>query len=454
MKKVITRFAPSPTGELHTGNYRTALFSWLFAEKSKGEFILRIEDTDRERSKQEYEDNIHESLAWLGLTYTERYKQSENVESHKKHLQTLIDKDIAYISKEERGERTEVIRFRNPNKRVVFTDMIRGDIEFDTTDLGDFVIAKSIDEPLFHLAVVVDDFEEGVTHIVRGEDHISNTPRHLLIQEAIGAPHPIYAHLPMVLNENREKLGKRNGAKSLLAYREEGFLPEALINYMALLGWNPGTEQEIFTVPELIEAFDMAKINKGSAVFDEVKLRWVNKEHIKRKSAKDNKEALLKVFAISKYADKITPLMKDKLVALFMERIETYGDMQTLIDSGEVDFLFETPTVKADDVVWKKMLEKASPEFNPYLKTVEYLEYVLKMFQEIPEENFVSDIIKESIWDYATKEGRGDVLWPLRFSLTGKQQSPDPFTVAELLGKKEVLMRIEKAVSILKSYDE
>ena len=218
--QIVTRFAPSPTGLLHAGNYRTAVFSYLFARQHGGKFILRIEDTDRERSRPEYEVNILESLAWLGLDFDEKYRQSENASVHREYLEKMIASGHAYISQEtptKEGERAEVIRFKNPNKKVLFPDLIRGDIEFDTTELKDFVIAKSLDEPVFHLAVVVDDFTAGVTHVIRGEDHISNTPRQILIQEAIGAPCPIYAHLPLVLAPDRSKLSKRKGALPLLA---------------------------------------------------------------------------------------------------------------------------------------------------------------------------------------------------------------------------------------------
>ncbi len=280
-KKIVTRFAPSPTGYLHIGNYRTAVFSYLYAKQNNGEFILRIEDTDRERSKKEYEDNIIDSLQWLGLSYDRFYRQSEQISSHKKYLDELISKDLAYISREEAkdgsGVMKEVVRFRNPNKVVTFDDMIRGKISMDTTDLGDFVIARSIDEPLFHFAVVIDDMEEGVTHIVRGEDHVSNTPRQILIWEALGKEPPSYAHLPLVLSPDRSKLSKRKGALAITEYRSMGYLPEALLNTMALIGWHPTDDTEILTMGDLIEKFSIDRIQKSGAIFDNVKLDWINK---------------------------------------------------------------------------------------------------------------------------------------------------------------------------------
>ena len=246
---IITRFAPSPTGFLHLGSARTAFFNYLYARKNKGKFILRIEDTDKERSTREFEEDIINALSWLKIPYETLYKQSERTDIYKKYLKKLVDEDKAYVSKEEvkkEGHREEVIRFRNPNKKIKFADLVRGDIEFDTTDLGDFVIAKSSEEPLYHLAVVVDDFEMGITHVIRGEDHISNTPRQILIGEALGAPRPQYAHIPLILAPDRSKLSKRHGALAIAEYRNRGYMSEAICNYLALLGWNPGTDQEIF----------------------------------------------------------------------------------------------------------------------------------------------------------------------------------------------------------------
>jgi len=280
--KVIVRIAPSPTGPIHIGNIRTALFNYIFAKQNRGKCLLRIEDTDKERSKKEYEDNIIENLKWLGLeTDSKIWHQSERLDVYKKYLNKLINEDKAYISQETEGENREVVRFRNPNKKVTFDDLVRGEISFDTTELGDFIVAKNIDEPIYHLAVAVDDFESGVTHIIRGEDHISNTPRQILVQEAIGAPRPLYAHLPLILAKDRSKLSKRKHGESVSLdyYREKGYLPEAILNYLALLGWNPGTEKEIFTLEELIKEFNIKKVNKAGARLDEKKLAWVNRKH-------------------------------------------------------------------------------------------------------------------------------------------------------------------------------
>jgi glutamyl/glutaminyl-tRNA synthetase len=287
---IVTRFAPSPTGPLHVGGARTALVSYLYAKQTSGRFILRIEDTDKERSKPEYERDILEGLAWLEITPDETYRQSDRTDVYKKYLQSLVSRDRAYVSREQKRDGTgeiDVVRFRNPNTRVGWKDLIRGEVSFDTTELKDFVIAKSIDEPLFHLAVVVDDFESKVSHIIRGEDHISNTPRQMLIQEAIGAPRPYYAHLPLILAADRSKLSKRKHAEcaSLSHYRKTGILPEAMVNFLALLGWHPSASDasEVLSRDELLKQFELERVQKGGAVFDVNKLNWLNRHYQKRR---------------------------------------------------------------------------------------------------------------------------------------------------------------------------
>ncbi len=242
-EKIVVRYPPSPTGLFHIGNARTFLFNYLFAKQNNGQVVFRLEDTDKERSKKEYADDIIENLKWLGIEpdFSTTVRQSERKDVYKKYLEKLIVEGKAYLSKEEtieEGQRDEVIRFKNPNKKIKFNDLIRGDIEFDTTELKDFVIAKSLDEPVYHLAVVVDDFEMGVTHVIRGDDGISNTPRQILIQEAIDAPRPIYAHLPLMLAPDGTKLSKRKHGEqvSVSFYRNSGYLPEAMINFLAMVG--------------------------------------------------------------------------------------------------------------------------------------------------------------------------------------------------------------------------
>ncbi len=448
-QKIVTRFAPSPTGLLHAGTYRTALFNYLFAKQHDGKIILRIEDTDTARSKKEYEENILESLAWIGLTCDETYKQSERSDIYRKYLKKLVDEGKAYISKEtieKEGDRAEVIRFKNPGKKITFTDLIRGEVTFDTTELGDFVIAKSFEEPVYHLAVVVDDFEMEITHIIRGEDHVSNTPRHILIQEAIGAPRPIYAHLPLVLGPDRAKLSKRKGALALSEYRNRGYLPAALINYMAFIGWNPGTEQEIFTLNELIRAFDITKIQKGGAIFDGEKLRWMNKEHLKKMPVHEfYSEIKKRITGSEKYKTRgwqLSDNTLEKITPLVVEKIEVFSDIGDIIEKGELDYIFETPTYEKESLLWKKEPDVVAAK--------RHLEFTLATLSTLPEESFVTpDGVKASLWNYAEKEGRGNVLWPLRYALSGKEKSPDPFVLAMTLGKTETIIRLKIGIEKL-----
>jgi glutamyl-tRNA synthetase len=412
------------------GNYRTAVFAYLYAKKMGGKFILRIEDTDRARSKSEYEDNIIESLHWLGLSYDERFRQSEHVTSHTAHLKRLIDEDKAYVSREEAkdgsGVIKEIVRFRNPKKVVVFDDVIRGRIETDTTDLGDFVIAKSVTEPLFHLAVVVDDHEEGVTHVIRGEDHIPNTPRQMLIAEALGFPHPTYAHLPLVLAEDRTKLSKRKGALPVTEYRTMGFLPEALLNFMAFTGWNPGGEQEIYTLDELIPLFDLAKIHKGGAIFNMEKLKWMNKEHMRQQTREEQMKA------VTEHMKDYPAELLEKLLPTIIDRINAYGELAS-IEEAEFRFFIKRPDIEKERILFKD---------DEPAKAVHHLEEVKKLLDSA---DFSSpEALKGAIMPYA-EEAKGSVLWPLRMSLSGQERSVDPFTILYVLGKEESFARIDAA---------
>jgi glutamyl/glutaminyl-tRNA synthetase len=395
--KVVVRMAPSPTGPLHVGTARTTLFNYLYAKKYGGKFIMRIENTDKERSTKEFEQNILDGLEWLGLKYDEFYRQSERTEVYVSYVKKMIANGTAYISKEtpkEEGDRAEVVRFKNPNKRVVFEDLIRDKVEFDTTELGDFVIAKSPEEPLYHLAVVVDDHEMGITHVIRGEDHISNTPRQILIQEAIGAKRPVYAHLPLMLDADRQKLSKRKHGEAVSVdfYKKAGILPEALINFLALIGWNPGTEQEVFTLKELEKVFDISKVQRGGAIFNEKKLEWFNKEHIKL-------------------------LPEEEQFKILLKSIE------------HEDYLHHAPDIDVTKINWKTV---------PVEETKKHLEEVLEILSD-----------KDKIMKYAEEMGKGNVLWPLRFALSGKDKSPDPFTLIKVLGIEESRSRIASAIKLL-----
>ncbi|OHA16389.1 MAG: glutamate--tRNA ligase [Candidatus Taylorbacteria bacterium RIFCSPLOWO2_12_FULL_43_20] len=440
-KKVVTRFPPSPTGFLHIGRVRTLLFNYFFTKQNNGKMIFRLEDTDKTRSKKEYENDIIENLRWLGVEYDEGpFRQSERTDIYKKYLKQLIHDKHAYISKEEELEsetkRAEVIRFKNPNKKITFNDAVRGEISFDTSDLGDFVIAKSSDEPLYHLAVVVDDFEMGITHVIRGDDGISNTPRQILIQEAIGAPMPTYAHIPLILSEDRAKLSGRHGAVSLTEYRNAGYLPEAVINYLALLGWNPGTDQEIMTLDEIIAQFSLSKVQKAGAIFDEDKLLWFNKEHMRRLPNIQNRI----INEIARVLPEINPRIAEAMSETVLDKICIFGDINKMNENGEFEYFISDPALEKNKIAWKN----DAPEIAR-----KNLKESREILSRVDETNFNASAIKDSLWQYAEKAGKGSVLWPVRYALSGKEKSPDPFVLAGILGKKTCLERIDSAIKIL-----
>jgi glutamyl-tRNA synthetase len=442
---IITRFAPSPTGFLHVGGARSALFNYLYARQNKGKILLRIEDTDKERSKAEYTQGIFDAFKWLGLQFDETVIQSNNLPNHKKYLEKLLASGHIYISKEEvkeEGQRAEVIRFRNPNKDIVFDDLIKGQIKFNTTELGDFVIAKSIEEPIFHFANVVDDITAGITHVIRGEEHLSNTPRQILIWEAIGErERPVYGHIPLILSDTREKISKRkHGAMvSVEYYRDNGYLPEALINFLAFLGWNPGGTEEIFSLEQLISKFDINKVQKAGAIFNPEKLNWFNRQYIVKLTDQDFDEKA------KNYLPKFL-LNSGEIYArtrsLIREKITVFGDISKMFElGGELAFVKELVDFPVDMLLWKK-----SPSREESLK---HLNKVKDIVQTLDQDSFTSDNVKNAIWSYAEESGRGNVLWPFRVALTGQEKSPDPFSSAYILGKVETLRRLDLAIDRL-----
>jgi glutamyl-tRNA synthetase len=443
-KKVIVRYPPSPTGLFHVGNARTFLFNYLFAKQNNGQIVFRLEDTDKERSKKEYEDDIVENLKWLGINpdFSTMVRQSERGEIYKKILEKLISEGKAYLSKEEtveEGQRAEVIRFKNPNKKIKFNDLIRGEIEFDTTELKDFVIAKSLEEPIYHLAVVVDDFEMEVTHIIRGDDGISNTPRQILIQEAIGAPRPIYAHLPLMLAPDKTKLSKRKHGEqvSVSFYRNTGYLPQAVVNFLAMVGWNPGTDQEIFSMEELIEKFDIKKVQKKGGIFNIEKLDWINREYILHSPEEEQMSNFKNQISKTKFerVDK-SPEFWEKFLKIMLDRIHRWGEVKEVIEKGEYDYLFEKPVLEKEKIMWKN-------------QTAEKAKGNLEKVLEILDNESLPAGRQEKIMQYAEEAGKGEVLWPLRYSLSGKEKSPDPFTLIDIFGNPECKNRIQNAIKIL-----
>lgn len=426
-----------------------AVLNYLFARKNDGHIIFRSEDTDKERSTKEYEEDIMESVKWLGLDWDEFYRQSERTSVYVHALQTLIDKDAAYVSEEESkkeaGQIVKVVRLKNPNKVVKFQDAIRGEISFDTTELKDFVVARAIDDPLYHLSVVVDDADMGITHVIRGEEHISNTPRQILIQEALGYARPIYAHYPLFLGADKSKLSKRKGDVAVRDYREDGFLPEAMLNFVGILGWTPPSGKEILSLGEMVQEFDIKDLHKSGAVFDMDKLRWYNRQYLLKKDdvefaayALPPLENALKERGVSWDENTAKKLVQD-----LKERISVAADISESAMAGEFDFFFADPMPDLSHIPQKG---------GSVSDTIAHLESAKNLLYKLENEAWSdAERIKGAVWEYATSAGRGAVLWPLRYALTGKDKSPDPFEVASVLGKTAALRRIDNALKILQT---
>lgn len=465
--------APSPTGMLTLGTARATLFNWLFARHEGGVFVLRIEDTDTDRSEARYEKEILEGLAWLNINWDEGpdiggphgpYRQSERTDVYEKYLNRLLEENKAYYcycTKEEleterqaqlasgfapkysgrcrtlaeapSGREPQVIRFKTPETKIVFTDLIRGHIEFDMGLTGDIIIAKNTRTPLYNFAVVVDDFEMKITHVIRGEDHIANTPKQILFQKALDLPSPHYAHFPLVLNADRSKLSKRYAETSILAYRDQGYLPEALVNFMAFLGWHPKDEREIFTLQELAEQFELGRVQKAGAVFDEKKLTWLNAQYIKNTPT----DTLVKLLQPMLHEQKITA--SDNIIRQVVElekgRAETLTGML-----NDADFFFSLKEYDAKILVWKN----GTPD-----KAKENLELAYKTVEQIQDDAFTEMNLQKILMPVAESVGRGDLLWPLRVALSGKTASPGPFEIMAVLGKTEALRRIDRALQKL-----
>ncbi len=482
-KNVRVRFLPSPTGHWHLGGARTALFNWLFARKYGGKLILRIEDTDPERSDWKYEPEITEMMKWLGLDWDEGpdwqmvnhewqtstrgeygpYRQSERTDIYRKYLEKLLAEGKAYFcycSKEELeaqrqtlaaeglppkysghcrdlksappGREPQVIRFKMPESEVEFTDLVRGRVKFDLGLFGDIVIARNMDSVLYNFALVVDDYEMKISHVIRGEEHLANTPKQMALARALGLPEPVFAHLPLILSPDRKKMSKRFTETSVLRYQEEGYLPEAIVNFLALLGWHPQGDREIFSLPELVREFDLKRVQKAGAVFDQEKLDWLNAQYLK-KLPLDELVARLEP-RLEERGVKATKKMIKKLVEVERERMKKLGDFAKL-----TGFFFELPDYEPKLLVWKD---------DPATKTREVLEEMLAILEKSPAEDFEDkDKMNQTLSGLAEKFGRGSVFWPLRAALSGQAASPDPLSIMEVLGKKEIVARLTLAIN-------
>jgi nondiscriminating glutamyl-tRNA synthetase len=488
--------------------------------------VLRIEDTDTERSEKEFEEDIIENLKWLKIDWTEGpvskyqkeengngyigeygpYRQSKRIDIYEKYLKKLLDEGKAYycfctkeeletkrqyqisvgqvpkydgkcrsLSKEEveknlKEEKPYVIRFKNPNKKVIFNDLIRGKVEIDSSLIGDFVIAKNLSEPLYNFAVVVDDYEMKISHVIRGEDHVSNTPKQILIQEALEFPRPRFGHLPLILGPDKSKLSKRHAVTSVSEYKKEGYLPEALINFMAFLGWNPGTDKEIFSLDSLIKEFSMERVQKGGAVFNIKRLDYLNGCYIREKSLKEITKLCIPYliesglitpipeaqktvtnigflgtsgvdfsnkFKVNDTGKEITFDHLEKIISLYQERLKKLSEISEL-----TDFFFKKEiSYEKDLLMWKSYTQEEIKA------SLDKSEKILSEIKEWNKENIAKILLEES-----KKIGEGDrgyLLWPLRASLTGKKASASPFEVSEVIGKEESLKRIKIAKEML-----
>ena len=525
--QIRTRYSPAPTGISHLGSVRTALFNFLFTKKSLGKFILRIEDTDTERSKPEYEKNILESLKWLGINWDEGpvsaeiqegrpeyignygpYKQSERKEIYSKYLKKLLNEDKVYYcfcSKEDleaekqyqismgiaphysgkcanlpkstvkkylKKKKSFVIRFRVPSKIVEFEDEIRGKIKFDSSLIGDIIIAKDFTHPLYNFACTIDDYEMKITHVIRGEDILSNTPKQILLQEVLGFSHPKYAHIPLIFGTDGSKLSKRHGAKSVLEYKNEGYLPETIVNFIAFLGWNPGDEREIFPMPALIKDFSLEKIQKSPAIFNPNRLDFLNGFYIRQKSIEKLTELCLpyliaagfiipvfkteqyppayggmeisQKYKISQTKEEISFDFIKKIIAIYQERLKKISEITEL-----TSFFFEDKLNYEKKLLqWKNMSDK---------EIKSSLEKIIKVLSKIKDEDFNKEVLEKILLPEAEKFGekigkvgdRGCLLWPFRVALTGKKATAGPLEIAEILGKKKVLKRVKEAKEAL-----
>lgn len=479
LQNIRVRFAPSPTGFLHVGGARTAIFNWLFARKNNGAFLLRIEDTDQARSGQEMVQAIYDGLQWLGLDWDEEpIFQSTRFDQYQKQAHHLIEKGLAYkcfcsperlkalrekltqekggaykydrrclnlsaeeVAAKEREGVPFVIRFKVPEGQTAFEDEVYGAIKVEHAQVDDFIILRSDGVPTYHLAVVVDDHAMQISHVIRGDDHLSNTPKHVLLFDAFGWPRPQFVHVPLILGPDKQRLSKRHGATAIGEYRRSGYLSEAMLNFLTLLGWSPGDDRELFGRDELIQAFDLSGISKKSAIFDEKKLEWMNGQYFNGLPP----EALF---------DRVVPELIDEGL-LSEEEAETHrGRLLKIIElikprvlrlpefRDRTRYFFESP--KAYD-------EKGMQKHWKAPEQVERFKTLLDRFDALSDFNAgsIEPVFRELAeeWDV----GLGKVIHPVRLALTGVTFSPGMFEVMELLGKDAVMSRLEKAKAYLQA---
>ena len=425
------RFAPSPTGNLHIGGGRTALFNWLYAQSKTGQFILRIEDTDLSRSKKEYIDEILNSLRWLGFEWDEIYYQSQRFDIYKEYAQKVLKEGKAYIEKSETGK--EAIIFKVIPQKIKIIDLIHGEIEFDTSVIKDQVLIKSDGTPTYNFACVVDDALTKITHIIRGDDHISNTPKQILLYQALGFPLPEFAHLPLILAKEGGRMSKRKGATAITEYRQMGYLPQALVNFLMLLGWSPGENREIIDIKEAIKLFDIKTVNKTAAVMDMDKLDWINNQYLKSEDPQSLTDAVIPMLIEKKYIDKDN-FDRDyvlSLIKLFQPRLTVLNDF---VDWADFFFL---KNITIDPAAEQKFLaQDLSKEFKLFIDRLGKLD---KFDIAAIEASFRELVAELNIQAKA-------LIHPIRVALTGKTIGPGLFEVIYYLGKEQTKERLMKWV--------
>ncbi len=483
------RMAPSPTGPLHIGTVRTSLYNYLFARHVEGTYVLRIEDTDTERSTVEHERDIIDNLHWLGISWDEGpqaaggadigpyapYRQSQRMDRYAREAERLLADGHAYhcwcthdeleavrrqqaenkeapryngrclrLTDADRAQfeaegRKAAVRLKVPPETIRFDDLIRGEVEFDNALLGDFVIVRANGVPLYHFVVVVDDEEMAITHVIRGEDHLSNTPKHIALIRALGYREPRFAHIPLILNPDRSKMSKRKSQTAITAYREQGYLPEAMVNFLAFLGWSPGTEEEIFALDELAERFEITSVHKGGAVFDQDRLDYLNGVYIR--DLTDEQLALrLRPFLPEALDDasvlRVVPLIKERLVRL--------GDAAEL-----VAFLVETDA----EVGSRYEADALLPKNREAGETASAVAAARDALEALTPADFSADVLESRCREAAEELGwkAGDFFRPLRLAVTGRPVSPPLFGSMELLGRDRVLARLDAATGKLTS---
>ncbi len=449
-KKIKVRFPPSPTGEWHFGNVRTFVHNYLFAKKMGGEIVMRFEDTDKARNKPESYQQQLDILKKLGLDFDEGpYRQSERIDIYKKYLKQLVDEGKAYEAQDNEFGTGKIIRLKNPEKNITWNDLVKGNITINShsfkdleTGNPDIVIGRSIEDPVYHFTVVVDDWLMGITHVLRGEDHVTSTPRQILIFEALGASIPKFGHLPTVLGENKKKLGKRNGAKPVREYIEAGYLSDAILNQIALMGWNPGGEKEIFTRKELIDVFSLGRVQTHPAVYSDNKLDFINKGHLDFLSEEDFVRGCYESYPENnrKGVDENFEKFKKIVLKVYRERISKFSEVWTAAQNGENNCFHGF----SYDVDFKNFdINKLCFKTQTLEEVKKNLTLVLEKIENISAENWTAENLKNTIWDWSATVGRGQVLHPLRMTMSVKEKSPDPFTIMDIIGKEESVRRLK-----------